>query len=104
MAEQANQFAALRWRDLAPLPERCFGPRNCLGCALRTCVTDMGDDLAGQWRPHGTRAAPTVGSHAKVIEQGCNLVGEHGGTFSGFQPTDDGWRMLRHFKAILQAT
>jgi hypothetical protein len=28
MTEQANQFAAPRWRDLAPSPERRFSERD----------------------------------------------------------------------------
>jgi hypothetical protein len=85
MAEQANQFAALRWRNLAPLPECRFGQSNGLVCALRTCVLDIGDGLAGQRRPRGTRAMPMFGGDTETIEQGCNLIGEHCRTFSRFQ-------------------
>jgi hypothetical protein len=42
------------------------------------------------------------GGDTKTIEQGCNLAGEHGGTFSGFQPAG-GRRRSGISKTILQA-
>ena len=87
LAEQANQFAALRWRDLAPFPERGFCHRNSFGCTLRTRVLDIGDGLPGQGRVHGASTMPAVGGDAKIIRQICNVAGEHEETFFSFQST-----------------
>ena len=103
MAEQANQFAALRWRNLAPLPECRFSQRNGFGYTLRTCILEMGDGLAGQRRAYGARAMPAIGGDSEMIEQECNFAGEHGGFSRSLLVGGDGSRMLRHLKTILKA-
>ena len=94
LAEQANQFAALRWRDLAPFPERSFCRRSSFGGTLRTRVLDIGDDFPGQGRAHGASTMPTIGNDAKTIEQGSNIAGEHEETFFGSQSTSGNRRRV----------
>jgi hypothetical protein len=44
----------------------------------------MGDGFASQWRVHRTRAVSLARRDTKMIEQGYNFAGKHGGRFLWF--------------------